>query len=106
MRLLIILISLGLLLAASLWHLGLVFQAITSASMAAEGQQMWQLAWGKTLLVDVYLGLLAVALWMLWLERGRWPGYVWALCTLVLGNAVLVLFLAVQAHKRFKNDQL
>ncbi len=93
MRLFAIRTSLLILLAVALWHLVLVAQAISQGGMAGEGSQIWQLPWGKTLLVDVYLGLFAVAFLVVYLEKFRPWAWALALSILVLGNAPFVFYL-------------
>lgn len=94
MRSFVIRTSLMLLCLAAAMHLLLVVQAIAQASMAEQGTQIWSLVWGKTLLVDVYLGLLATALLVMILERFRPWSWALALAIVALGNAPLVFYLA------------
>lgn len=98
---LLINISLAALAALSLVLVGLIGLAITEVSMFTAFAPIWQAAWGKVAMVDLYLGLLIGAVLVLIHQQGRWPGWLWALAILGLGNPVIVLYL-IYHHRALK----
>jgi hypothetical protein len=73
--------------------------AIGSGSFAEEGGQILDLAWGKVTLVDLYVGLLLVAVWIIWLERtpSRWIP--WVVGLVLLGNLTTAAYVLLRAAR-------
>lgn len=101
MHKLIINISLVVLLALSAWLTYLIVAAIGIESMFTAFAPIWQAPWGKVAMVDLYLGLFVVALLIIIFEQARWPGFIWAMAVLLLGNPVAVVYLLVRRKRIF-----
>lgn len=66
-------------------------QALGS-NLFAQGGLVMDLAWGRTLLVDIYVGLLLFSLWIGWREPARGTAAAWILALLLLGNIVACVY--------------
>ena len=51
--------------------------------------------WGLVAIMDVYLGLLLIALWIGYRERDVFKTAAWVLCLACLGNAITCLYIIV-----------
>lgn len=67
--------------------------AMLFGDLSREGPRLLAMPWGVVSLVDIYLGLFLVALWVLWREQFSMAGYGWALMVLLLGNFVTCIYL-------------
>lgn len=93
--------SLAVLVGLSAWLVYLIVVAIAEVSMFEAFGPIWQAAWGKVAMVDLYLGLVLISVLMVALEQGRWPGWLWAAATLLLGNPIAVIYLLIRRKKLY-----
>lgn len=71
--------------------------AIGGGSFVEDGRAILDLAWGRVTLVDLSVGLVLVAVWIIWRERapGRWIP--WVLALALLGNLTTAAYVLVRA---------
>ncbi len=77
----------------ALMSLSIAYPVISGADLTAEGSTILALAWGKTLLVDVYLGFVLVIFWISVRESSWSSKFGWGLGVLIFGNLVTCLYL-------------
>lgn len=53
----------------------------------------WATLWGRTVLLDLMVGIVLFALWVLWREKGSVAAWLWSLSFLVLGNVGTLAYL-------------
>lgn len=53
--------------------------------------------WGTATVIDLYLALLAIALWISWRERSPVTGVVWAVLLVVTGSVALWVYIGWRA---------
>lgn len=66
-----------------------------------EGRALFDLAWGRVTLVDLYTGLFLFGAWIWWRERSAVRALPWLAGLIVLGSlaaAAYVLVAALRAH--------
>ncbi len=56
--------------------------------------------WGVTTLVDLYIGLLFIAVWIWFVERGRWPALVWTVALVFTGNFATAVYILQRAIRK------
>jgi hypothetical protein len=66
--------------------------AVLEGDLAAQGDQLLGLAWGRVLLLDVYAGIALFAGWIAWRET-RTAAAVWIAALVLLGNVVACVYL-------------
>lgn len=76
---------------------------VVGLSLASLHQNMFEAGgalmrdpWFVVTLVDVYLALATIALWIAWKERFGLRAWVWVLAVLALGNVGVAAYLLVQ----------
>lgn len=73
--------------------IGLFTWAGMQSNLWVELKAMLRLPWGLVSLVDLSVGIIAVAFWISVIERRWWPTAGWILLLLCLGNLATVLYL-------------
>ncbi len=58
--------------------------------------------WGVTTLVDLYVGLVFAAIWIVWREHGRAVSFAWIPALFLLGNLALAAYV-IMASLRSQN---
>lgn len=76
---------------------GLCFQGAAQADLRDAFVAIWRAPWGKATLVDLYIGLLFVAVWIATVERSRAAAACWIAALLCLGNLVTLVYLIRRA---------
>ncbi len=56
--------------------------------------------WGVTTLVDLYIGLIFIAVWIWFVERGRWPALVWTVALVFTGNFATAVYILQRALRK------
>lgn len=56
--------------------------------------------WGVTTLVDLYIGLVFIAVWIWFIERGRWPALVWTVALVFTGNFATAAYMLQRALRK------
>lgn len=67
--------------------------AIVTGDIAAEGSEILALAWGRVSLIDIYVGVVIVAAWIVWRD-GAGPGAAWLVALVVLGHLATAVYVA------------
>lgn len=62
--------------------------------------------WGVTTMVDLYLGLLAVAVWIAWREGGVVKPLAWLAGLCLLGNLTLLVYIFIASLRARSVDDL
>lgn len=65
------------------------------SSLVTQGGLVLDLAWGRALMVDLYVGLLLISLWILWREPRRTRAAGWIIALLLLGNIVACVYVVL-----------
>lgn len=60
--------------------------AVWQGDFQAEGRRILGMAWGRTALLDVYVGLALFCGWIFFRERGRFAACAWTFAIIVTGN--------------------
>jgi hypothetical protein len=81
---------LGILVMASILIYG-----FTVGDFSREGQVLLSMPWGIVALVDVYVGFLLFAGWIVYRERSALRSIVWVVLLLILGNLVASLYVLI-----------
>ncbi|MBL8046570.1 MAG: DUF1475 family protein [Anaerolineales bacterium] len=70
-------------------------------NFGAEGAQLLQMPWGIVTLVDVYVGFILFAMWVVYRETSLSAKVVWVVLLMVLGNLIAALYvlLALNASR-------
>jgi len=78
---------------------GMILRAILTGDFSGEGAELIRGPWGQLSLVDVYIGFLVFAGWVIFRERSWLRAALWIAALLFLGNLVSCLYvlLALQA---------
>lgn len=66
--------------------------AILTSPFTADGRILFELAWGRVTILDLYLALAAFVLWVGWRD-GIMPACLWGAITAVTGSAGVGLYL-------------
>lgn len=77
---------------------GIVFASLEE-SLAAGLAKVVDGRWGVVTLVDLYVGLIFIALWIAWIERSWWRALLWTLGLFALGNLTTAIYVAVRAWR-------
>jgi len=72
---------------------------LAQGNLAVEGGIIWSLAWGRTLLVDVYVCFALLSGWMALRERCWWRSALWIAPLLLLGSPVACLYVYLAARQ-------
>lgn len=72
----------------------------TGGSVITALTTMAETPWGLTTIVDLYLGLLVVGLWISLLERSLWRAAPWWLGLFLLGNLTTAAYVAWRCFTR------
>lgn len=62
------------------------------SSLVTQGGLVLDLAWGRALMVDLYVGLLLISGWILWREPRGAGAAGWVIALLLLGNIVACIY--------------
>lgn len=74
---------------------GTILHAFIVGDFYSEGAQLFAMAWGKTTLVDLYIGFVFFSMWIIFRERSLLRSLIWAGSILLLGNWASALYLLV-----------
>ena len=92
---LILLVSICLFILA----LGLAF---TRGDFGGEASLIYQMIWGKIMLLDLYVGFVCFSVFIFFIEKNWKKVFLWALPLMVLGNVVALVYLLVNQNKILK----
>lgn len=78
-----------------------IFYGFTAGNFGAEGAQLLQMPWGIVTLVDVYVGFILFAMWVVYREASLPAKVTWVVALMVLGNLIAALYvlLALNASR-------
>ncbi|MDZ7828076.1 MAG: DUF1475 family protein [Halofilum sp. (in: g-proteobacteria)] len=68
------------------------------SSLVTQGGLILDVAWGRALMVDLYVGLLLISGWILWREPRRAGAAGWVAALLLLGNIVACIYVLLALH--------
>ncbi|HPF37607.1 MAG TPA: DUF1475 family protein [Phycisphaerae bacterium] len=80
--------------------IGAIVWASRRANLWDALQSIAATPWGFVTLLDLYVGLFFVAIWIGILERRWWSAALWIIALLLLGNLVTLLYLSVRLRRR------
>ncbi len=80
-----------------------IIYALVAGNFMAEARAMFPLPWFQLSMVDLYLGFLLFAGWVLFRERSRGIAVVWIVLLLTLGNLTACVY-AIRALVRSGGD--
>ena len=69
--------------------------ALVEGSFVGEGRQLLAMPWGSVSLVDLYVGFLLFAAWILYREGITPPSLLWIAAVLILGILAICLYVLV-----------
>lgn len=78
---------------------GFIALSIATGDISAEGSIIADLPWGRMSLVDIYLGVALITLWVFLREDRTWVAVAWIPVFIVLGHAGTALYAAVAAFR-------
>ena len=70
----------------------------TVGDFAAEGSQLTNMPWGIVSLVDLYVGFILFAMWIIYREPVRWQAAIWVALLMVLGFFIGSLYTLVALY--------
>jgi len=73
----------------------ILFYAFVEGSFVGEGRQLLAMPWGSVSLVDLYVGFLLFAAWILYRERITPPSLLWIAAVVTLGSLAICLYVLV-----------
>jgi hypothetical protein len=78
-----------------------IIYGFTTGNFGAEGAQLLQMPWGIVTLVDVYVGFILFAMWVVYREASLLAKVAWVVALMVLGNLIAALYvlLALNASR-------
>lgn len=84
---------------APLAALGMAVTVVVGLGSAPEGaaSALFDNVWGMATVIDLYLALLAIWVWIAWRERNPVVAVVWALLLVVTGSVALWVYIAWRA---------
>ena len=84
---------------APLAALAMTITIVVGLATAPEGAAaaLFDNVWGMATVIDLYLALLAMWLWITWRERSPVTGTVWALLLVVTGSVALWVYIGWRA---------
>lgn len=80
------------------FFLAAVAQAAASQSLVAGWQAIVSNPWNLVTFIDLSIGLLFVAAWMVMMEPRRWFAAAWLIALLLLGNGATLAFLLCRSR--------
>jgi hypothetical protein len=80
--------------------------AVREASLMEAGAVLWDDAWFRLTLADVYFGLLIVYLWVCYKERKLWSKIAWLVLFVTLGNMAVSTYILIQLFKVRPGDSM
>jgi hypothetical protein len=78
---------------------GILIYGFTVGDFAGEGSQLLRMPWGQVSLVDVYVGFMLFAGWVVYRERSVARSIVWILFIIVLGNFTASVYALVALYR-------
>lgn len=78
---------------ATLVLAGGIVWAIPQEPLSSGLRRIMNQPWGLVTLVDLYLGLAVIGVWILLLQRGVWRALPWWIALACLGNLATLVFL-------------
>ncbi len=64
-----------------------------------EGSILFDMAWGKVSLIDVYIGFFLFSAWVIYREENWMAAVLWVLLIMVLGNFTACLYATIALYK-------
>ena len=80
-----------------------LFYGFTQGDLGAEGAIIGGIPWGVVSLVDVYVGFILFAVWVIYREEVLWQALIWVVLIMVLGNFTASVY-ALQALMRSQGN--
>lgn len=68
-----------------------------------EGSVLISMAWGKVSLIDVYIGFVLFAVWVIYREAKWKMAMIWILLIMTLGNFITCLYATIALYKSGNN---
>ena len=90
MKMLAIMASLG-----ALAMTVILVYALVEGSFVGEGRQLLAMPWGSVSLVDLYVGFLLFAAWILYREGITLPSVLWIVAVMTLGSLAICVYVLV-----------
>jgi uncharacterized BrkB/YihY/UPF0761 family membrane protein len=72
--------------------------AFTVGDFAAEGSQLLSMPWGIVSLVDLYVGFMLFAMWIIYREPTRWQAAIWVALLMAFGFLIGSLYTLVALY--------
>ena len=78
----------------------------TSGDFSGEGGQILDLIWGRVTLIDLYVGVAIIAVFVFWRERSVGVSIAWLVAFVVLGNLATALYVLVASLRATSVEEL
>ena len=77
---------------------GILIYAFAVGDFAAEGSQLLAMPWGIVSLVDLYVGFMLFAMWIVYREPVLWQAIVWVILLMILGFLIGALYMLMALY--------
>jgi hypothetical protein len=72
--------------------------AFTQGDFGSEGSQITSMPWGIVSLVDLYVGFVLFAMWIVYREAVVWQAVIWVILLMILGFFIGALYTLIALY--------